>query len=140
MEETNYTFEFGDYGETTGVRIHTSGSDVLQYKNISKGTAFTEQERRKLHLCGYLPPRVKNLKDQVVSSLKVIDDKESDLERFVYIRSLYDRNVTLCPCRHCKRYLKIFEHHLHAHRGSGLSALFVHVPKGQWDSPLPGQH
>lgn len=95
MEETNYTFEFGDYGETTGVRIHTSGSDVLQYKNISKGTAFTEQERQKLHLCGFLPPRVKSLKDQVISSLKVIDDKESDLERFVYIRSLYDRNVTL---------------------------------------------
>ncbi|ACN14482.1 Mae [Desulforapulum autotrophicum HRM2] len=95
MEETNYTFEFGDYGETTGVRIHTSGSDVLQYKNISKGTAFTEQERQKLHLCGYLPPRVKSLEDQVISSLKVIDEKESDLERFVYIRSLYDRNVTL---------------------------------------------
>ncbi len=95
MEETNYTFEFGEYGETTGVRIHTSGSDVLQYKNISKGTAFTEQERQKLHLTGFLPPRVKSLKDQVASSLKVIDDKESDLERFVYIRSLFDRNVTL---------------------------------------------
>ena len=95
MEETNYTFEFGDYGETTGVRINTSGSDVLRYNNISKGTAFTQEERRKLHLCGYLPPRVKNLKEQITSCLKLIDDKESDLERFLYIRSLFDRNVTL---------------------------------------------
>ncbi|MDY0222387.1 MAG: NAD-dependent malic enzyme [Desulfobacterium sp.] len=95
MEETNYTFEFGDYGETTGVQIHTSGSDVLRYNNISKGTAFTEQERQKLNLSGFLPPRVKDLKDQIASSLKIIDDKESDLERFVYIRSLFDRNVTL---------------------------------------------
>lgn len=95
MEEKNYTFEFGDYGETTGVQIHTSGSDVLRYNNISKGTAFTKQERQKLHLSGFLPPRVKDLKDQIASSLKIIDDKGSDLERFVYIRSLFDRNVTL---------------------------------------------
>ncbi len=95
MEETNYTFEFGDHGETTAVRIKTCGSDVLRYNNISKGTAFTEAERQKLHLSGFLPPRVKDLKAQVASSLKVIDNKESDLERFVYIRSLFDRNVTL---------------------------------------------
>jgi len=95
MEETNYTFEFGDYGETRGVRIKTSGSDVLRYNNINKGTAFTEEERQKLSLSGFLPPRVKDLNAQVASSLKLIDKKESDLERFVYIRSLFDRNVTL---------------------------------------------
>jgi malate dehydrogenase (oxaloacetate-decarboxylating) len=95
MEENNYTFEFGDHGETTAVRIKTSGSDVLRYNNICKGTAFTEEERQKLHLSGFLPPRVKDLQAQVASSLKVIDNKESDLERFIYIRGLFDRNVTL---------------------------------------------
>ena len=83
MEEKNYTFEFGDYGETTGVQIHTSGSDVLRYNNISKGTAFTKQERQKLHLSGFLPPRVKDLKDQIASSLKIIDDKGRDRKSVV---------------------------------------------------------
>jgi len=68
MEINHYVFEYGEYGETTGVTINLRGFDILRYSNISKGTAFTIEERRKL---------------------------ESDIEKFIYIRSLYDRNVVL---------------------------------------------
>ncbi len=95
MEINHYEFEYGEYGETTGVQVNLRGFDILRYNNISKGTAFTIDERRKLKLSGYLPPRVKSLKDQVKSSLKILDAKENDIEQFIYIRSLYDRNVVL---------------------------------------------
>ncbi len=95
MEINQYEFEYGEYGETTGVKINLRGFDILRYSNISKGTAFTVKERRKLKLSGYLPPRVKTLEDQVKSSLAIIEQKESDIEKFIYIRSLYDRNVVL---------------------------------------------
>ena len=95
MEINHYEFKYGEFGETLGVHINLRGFDVLRFNNISKGTAFTIKERRKLKLSGFLPPRVKTLEDQVKSSLDIVDQKESDIEKFVYIRSLYDRNVVL---------------------------------------------
>jgi len=95
MEINHYEFEYGQYGETTGVTINLRGFDILRYNNISKGTAFSIDERRKLKLSGFLPPRVKDLEEQVQSSLSIVGQKENDIEKFIYLRSLYDRNVVL---------------------------------------------
>lgn len=95
MEINHYTFNYGQHGETLGVRINIRGYDVLRFNKISKGTAFTLEERQKLKLTGYLPPRVKTLEDQIQSSLRIVEEKQSDIERYIYIRSLYDRNVVL---------------------------------------------
>lgn len=95
MEINQYEIEYGEYGDTIGVSINVRGFDILRFSNISKGTAFTIDERIKLKLSGYLPPRVKTLEEQVKSSLATIDAKESDIEKFIFIRSLYDRNVVL---------------------------------------------
>jgi malate dehydrogenase (oxaloacetate-decarboxylating) len=95
MENNHYKFEYGEFGDTIGVSINLKGFDILRYNNISKGTAFTLDERREHNLDGYLPPRVKTLEEQVKLSLDIIDEKESAIEKFIYIRSLYDRNVVL---------------------------------------------
>ena len=95
MEINHYELKYGQFGDTLGVQINLRGSDILRYNNISKGTAFTIDERRRLKLNGYLPPRVKTLEGQVKASLNIIEKKESDIEKFIYIRSLYDRNVVL---------------------------------------------
>jgi len=95
MEINHYEFKYGEFGQTLGPQINIKGFDVLRFNNISKGTAFTIDERRRLKLSGYLPPRVKTLEEQIRSSLEIFEQKESDIEKFVYIRSLYDRNVVL---------------------------------------------
>lgn len=95
MEINHYEFEYGEYGETTGVTINLRGYDILRFNNISKGTAFSIAERIRLKLSGFLPPRVKTLEDQVKTSLDIVAEKENDIEKFIYIRSLYDRNVVL---------------------------------------------
>ena len=95
MEINHYEFEYGDYGETTGVTINLRGYDILRFNNISKGTAFSIAERIRLKMSGFLPPRVKTLEDQVKTSLDIVAKKENDIEKFIYIRSLYDRNVVL---------------------------------------------
>ncbi|MBU8849437.1 MAG: NAD-dependent malic enzyme [Desulfobacterales bacterium] len=95
MEINHYEFKYGEFGETTGVQINLRGFDVLLFNNISKGTAFTIEERRKLKLSGFLPPRVKTLEEMVRLSLDIIEKKESDIEKFIYVRSLFDRNVVL---------------------------------------------
>ncbi len=95
MEINHYEFEYGEYGETTGVTINLRGYDILRFNNISKGTAFSIAERIRLKLSGFLPPRVKTLENQVKTSLDIVAKKENDIEKFIYIRSLYDRNVVL---------------------------------------------
>jgi malate dehydrogenase (oxaloacetate-decarboxylating) len=93
MEINHYEFEYGEYGETKGIRFNLKGFDVLRFPNINKGLAFTIPERRQLKISGFLPPRIRTLKEQVETSLEIIEQKENDIERFIYIRSLYDRNV-----------------------------------------------
>jgi len=95
MEINHYEFEYGDYGNTTGVTINLRGFDILRFNNISKGTAFSVEERIRLKLSGYLPFRVKTLEEQVQNSLDIVAKKENDIEKFIYLRSLYDRNVVL---------------------------------------------
>ncbi|MCD4744175.1 MAG: NAD-dependent malic enzyme [Desulfobacteraceae bacterium] len=95
MKNTNYDFNHGEFGDTTGIAINVKGPDILRYNYISKGTAFSEGEREQLKLTGYLPPRIKSLEEQVESSLNIIDNKKNDIERFIYIRGLFDRNVVL---------------------------------------------
>ncbi len=95
MEIKHYEFKYGEYGETLGVQINLRGFDVLRFNNINKDTGFTIDERHKLKLNGFLPPRVKTIEDQLQASLDIIEKKVNDIEKFIYIRSLYDRNVVL---------------------------------------------
>ncbi len=95
MEINHYEFKYGEFGETLGVQINLKGFDVLRFNNISKGPAFTIEERKKLKLSGFLPPRVKTLEDQIRGCLATVREKGSDIQRYIYLRNLYDRNVVL---------------------------------------------
>ncbi len=61
----------------------------------NKGTAFTEEERDRLGLRGLLPPRVFTQDEQVMRVLDNLNRKSSDLERYIYLVALQDRNETL---------------------------------------------
>jgi malate dehydrogenase (oxaloacetate-decarboxylating)(NADP+) len=61
----------------------------------NKGTAFTEPEREMLGLRGLLPPRVIPQELQVKRVIKNLRGKPSDLERYVALSALQDRNEML---------------------------------------------
>jgi len=71
------------------------GVALLRDPLLNKGTAFTEPERVALGLKGLLPPHVFTLEEQVGRVLENYGRKESDLERYIYLVSLQDRNETL---------------------------------------------
>ena len=72
-----------------------TGLALLEDAVASKGTAFTEDERRALGLEGLLPPAVESIDRQVERVLGHLDAKPSDLERYIYLVGLADRNETL---------------------------------------------
>jgi malate dehydrogenase (oxaloacetate-decarboxylating)(NADP+) len=61
----------------------------------NKGTAFTPDERRKFGLEGLLPPSVDSLDRQLERVMRHLDAKPNDLERYIYLIGLLDRNETL---------------------------------------------
>jgi len=95
MSENSAQFKFDEYGNTREIYVYTSGSEVHGNAFINKGTAFTRDERLRLGMTAMLPPAVRGLEDQVANSRNKVLNKDSDIERFIYIRSLFDRNVTL---------------------------------------------
>ncbi len=77
--------------------LHTRkrGSDVLNDPSLNKGTAFTAEERDRLHLRGLLPPRVFSIEEQAQRVLEKFHGKSSDIEKYIYLTGLQDRNETL---------------------------------------------
>ena len=71
------------------------GVKLLHDPVRNKGTAFTEAERDLLGLRGLLPPRVCSPAEQEERVMGNLRAKESDLERYIALISLQDRNETL---------------------------------------------
>ncbi len=62
---------------------------------ITKGTAFSPNERRKYGLLGLLPAVVKTLDEQAAHCWHEFSTRHDDLDKHIYLRALQDRNETL---------------------------------------------
>jgi malate dehydrogenase (oxaloacetate-decarboxylating)(NADP+) len=71
------------------------GLALLDDAARNKGTAFTEKERWRYGLEGLLPPSAESLDRQVERVLGHLAAKPTDLERYIYLIGLSDRNETL---------------------------------------------
>jgi malate dehydrogenase (oxaloacetate-decarboxylating)(NADP+) len=71
------------------------GVELLRDSMLNKGTAFTEAEREALGLVGLLPVRVNSLADQVHRVMDNVRRKSSDLEKYIYLTGIHERNKTL---------------------------------------------
>ncbi len=71
------------------------GVAVLRDPAFNKGTAFTEAERDLLGIRGLVPPTVTTIERQLVRVLGNIRRKATNLEKYIFLTSLQDRNMTL---------------------------------------------
>jgi malate dehydrogenase (oxaloacetate-decarboxylating) len=61
----------------------------------TKGTAFSEAERRERGLLGLLPTAVKTQDEQAAHCWHEFSTRRDDLDKHIYLRALQDRNETL---------------------------------------------
>ena len=61
----------------------------------TKGTAFSEAERRERGLLGLLPTAVKTQDEQAAHCWHEFSTRRNDLDKHIYLRALQDRNETL---------------------------------------------
>ena len=72
-----------------------TAQEILNDPFINKGTAFTLEERKALNLVGVLPTVVQTLEEQTEQTYKEYQKKVSDLEKRVYLMTLFNTNRTL---------------------------------------------
>ena len=81
--------------EAEALEVSASGYALLDTPLLNKGSAFTEEERRELGLLGLLPPSPSTIEQQLARAYENYRRKESDIERYIFLVSLQDRNETL---------------------------------------------
>ena len=77
------------------VETALTGQLLLDNPLLNKGSAFTPEERRELGLMGLLPPHSSTIEEQLERTYENYRQKENDLERYVFLTALQDRNEIL---------------------------------------------
>src|SRR6201993_1634511 len=71
------------------------GIDLLQDPSLNKSTAFTEDERESLGIVGLVPDVTETEDLQLQRVMLQLAQKNTDLERYIYLINLLDHNETL---------------------------------------------
>jgi malate dehydrogenase (oxaloacetate-decarboxylating)(NADP+) len=75
--------------------VEKKGYDVLHNARLNKSTAFSKDERERLGLRGLLPHSIGSLETQQQRVLANLRRKTSDIERYIFLIALLQRNETL---------------------------------------------
>ncbi len=77
------------------IAVHERGRPILLNPFTNKGTAYSPEEKEQLDLEGLEPPVTFSMEQQLDRVYENYLAKTTNLERFIYLASLQDRNETL---------------------------------------------
>lgn len=77
------------------IETDLTGQLLLDNPLLNKGSAFPEEERHEFGLLGLLPLHCSTIDEQLARTYENYKRKENDLERYVFLMALQDRNETL---------------------------------------------
>ncbi|PSW05228.1 NAD-dependent malic enzyme [Photobacterium lipolyticum] len=75
--------------------VSLTGTELLNDRTLNKSTAFSYEEREAFQLSGLLPPRVQTFDDQLNRVYDGFRNASTDIEKYLFLRALQDRNETL---------------------------------------------
>lgn len=75
--------------------VYLRGRQLLNNPHLNKASAFTKEERLSLGLDGMLRPGIATLESQLDRTYEAFLRKPDDMERYIYLSGLLDRNEVL---------------------------------------------
>jgi malate dehydrogenase (oxaloacetate-decarboxylating) len=84
-----------DLAEPESQTTSVTGQRLLDDPLLNKSSAFSETERRQLGLLGLLPLHASTIEEQLARVYENFQRKDNDIERYVFLTALQDRNETL---------------------------------------------
>jgi malate dehydrogenase (oxaloacetate-decarboxylating) len=75
--------------------ISLIGHELLDSPMLNKGSAFPDDEREEMRILGLLPYHPSTMEEQLARTYENYLHKNNDLEKYVFLVSLQDRNETL---------------------------------------------
>ncbi len=77
------------------LEVYLRGRQVLTDPFLNKGTAFSEDERLELGLSGLVRSAVSDIETQRARNYEMFRRKQDDLEKYIFLQSLLNRNEIL---------------------------------------------
>ncbi|KAM4788025.1 NADP-dependent malic enzyme, mitochondrial isoform 1-T1 [Cyanocitta cristata] len=82
-------------GPGRALAVKKRGYDITRNPHLNKGMAFTLEERLQLGIHGLLPPCFLSQDVQVLRVMKNFENKSNDLDKYIVLMTLQDRNEKL---------------------------------------------
>lgn len=77
------------------LEVNYRADQLLSNPLLNKGSAFTHEERLSLGLAGFLRSNVSKIETQRMRSYEMFTRKQDDIEKYIFLQSLLNRNETL---------------------------------------------
>jgi malate dehydrogenase (oxaloacetate-decarboxylating) len=75
--------------------VYLRGQQLLSDPMLNKASSFTREERENLDLGGLLRSEISNIETQVQRSYAMFQRKHDDIEKYIFLQGLLNRNETL---------------------------------------------
>ncbi|HEY5610429.1 MAG TPA: NAD-dependent malic enzyme, partial [Thermoanaerobaculia bacterium] len=110
------------------LEVYLRGRQVLTDPFLNKGTAFTHDERTSLGLRGLIRSSISDIETQRTRNYEMFSRKQDDLEKYIFLQSLLNRNEILfydLLCHHLTEMLPI----VYTPTVGSACAMFSHITR-----------